>query len=56
MRFDLIQDLKLALFGKGYAEDDSHQRIVTGTGGLYTLRRDTLSCDASARNSKMSWN
>ena len=42
MRFDLIQDLKLALFGKGYAEDDSHQRIVAGTGGLYTLRRDTL--------------
>ncbi len=41
-QFDLIQDLKLALFGKGYAEDDSHQRIVAGTGGLYTLRRDTL--------------
>ena len=41
-QFDLIQDLKLALFGKGYADDDSHQRIVTGTGGLYTLRRDTL--------------
>jgi hypothetical protein len=41
-QFDLIQDLKLALFGKGYAEDGPHQRILAGIGGLYTLRRDTL--------------
>ena len=41
-QFDLVQDLKLALFGKGYAEDEPHQRILPGIGGLYTLRRDTL--------------
>jgi signal transduction histidine kinase/DNA-binding response OmpR family regulator len=41
-QFDLIQDLKLALFGKGYTEDELHQRILAGIGGLYSLRRDTL--------------
>jgi signal transduction histidine kinase/CheY-like chemotaxis protein len=41
-QFDLVQDLKLALFGKGYSEDEPHQRTLPGIGGLYTLRRDTL--------------
>ena len=41
-QFDLVQDLKIALFGKGYSVDEPHQRILSGSGGLYTLRRDTL--------------
>ena len=41
-QFDLIQDLKIALFGKGYTVDEQHQRILVASGGLYTLWRDTL--------------
>jgi len=41
-QIDLIQDLKIALFGKGYTVDEQHQRILVASGGLYTLWRDTL--------------
>jgi signal transduction histidine kinase/DNA-binding response OmpR family regulator len=41
-QFDLIQDLKNALFGRGFTVDVPHQKIVVASGGLYTLRRDTL--------------
>ena len=37
-----IENLKLALFGRGYSMDDEHQTIRVGTGGLYALRQDTL--------------
>ena len=39
---ELIQDLKIALFGKGFTVDEQHQRILVASGGLYTLWRDTL--------------
>jgi two-component system sensor histidine kinase/response regulator len=39
---DSLQNLKTALFGKGYRVDAAHQTIIVGTGGLYTLRRDAL--------------
>jgi len=35
----LLQDLKIALFGKGFTVDDQH---LVDSGGLYTLWRDTL--------------
>ncbi len=41
-QFDLIQDLKIALFGKGFTSDEQNQSIIVGSGGLYTLSRDTL--------------
>jgi signal transduction histidine kinase/DNA-binding response OmpR family regulator len=41
-QFDLLQDLKVALFGKGFTADDLHQKIFVTSGGLYTLRRDFL--------------
>jgi signal transduction histidine kinase/CheY-like chemotaxis protein len=41
-QFDLIQDLKIALFGNGYIVDEPHQRILAASGGLYNLRRDNL--------------
>jgi signal transduction histidine kinase/DNA-binding response OmpR family regulator len=41
-QFDLLQDLKVALFGKGFTADERHQKILTTGGGLYTLRRDVL--------------
>jgi two-component system, sensor histidine kinase and response regulator len=41
-QFELLEDLKTALFGKGYTSDGQHQRIVVGSGGLYSLWRDTL--------------
>jgi two-component system sensor histidine kinase/response regulator len=41
-QFELIEDLKIALFGKGFKEDEVHQRILVADGGLYTLWRDTL--------------
>jgi two-component system, sensor histidine kinase and response regulator len=40
--YALLQDLSLALFGKGFSVDEEHQRILVGTGGLYSLRRDVL--------------
>jgi two-component system, sensor histidine kinase and response regulator len=41
-QFELLEDLKVALFGKGYTSDGQHQRIVVTSGGLYSLWRDTL--------------
>jgi len=41
-QFDLVQDLKTALFGNGYTIDEAHQRILVASGGLYTLWRDAL--------------
>jgi two-component system, sensor histidine kinase and response regulator len=38
----LVQDLSDALLGKGYKVDEAHQKIEVGTGGLYTLWRNTL--------------
>jgi hypothetical protein len=37
-----IEELKNALFGKGYVIDAAHQTIRIGKGGLYNLRRDAL--------------
>ncbi|MEA3146094.1 MAG: hypothetical protein QOI53_1561 [Verrucomicrobiota bacterium] len=39
---ELLQDLKIALFGNGFTVDEQHQRILPAPGGLYTLWRDTL--------------
>ena len=41
-QLELLQDLKIALFGKGFTVDEQHQRILVASGGLYTLWRDTL--------------
>jgi signal transduction histidine kinase/AmiR/NasT family two-component response regulator len=41
-QIELLQDLKTALFGKGFMVDEQHQRILVTSGGLYTLWRDTL--------------
>jgi two-component system, sensor histidine kinase and response regulator len=41
-QFELLQDLKIALFGQGFAVDEQHQRILVASGGLYNLWRDTL--------------
>jgi two-component system sensor histidine kinase/response regulator len=41
-QFELIQDLKVALFGKGFTEDPQHRSIVVAAGGLYILWRDAL--------------
>jgi two-component system sensor histidine kinase/response regulator len=41
-QFELMQDLKIALFGKGFTLDPQHQRILVASGGLYTLWRNTL--------------
>lgn len=52
-QFDLIQDLKIALFGKGYTVDVPHQKILASSGGLFILCGGTpFCCDASARNSR----
>jgi signal transduction histidine kinase len=37
-----IEDLNVALFGKGYVIDQAHQSIQVAPGGLFTLRWDTL--------------
>jgi signal transduction histidine kinase len=39
---ELLQDLKIAVFGKGFSVDEQHQRILVESGGLYTLWRNTL--------------
>jgi two-component system, sensor histidine kinase and response regulator len=41
-QLELLQDLKTALFGKGFTEDRQHRRISVTAGGLYTLWRDNL--------------
>jgi signal transduction histidine kinase/DNA-binding response OmpR family regulator len=41
-QLELLLDLKIALFGKGFKVDEQHQRIIVASGGLYTLWRDTL--------------
>ena len=41
-QLELLQDLKTALFGKGFTVDEQHHRILVANGGLYTLWRDTL--------------
>jgi two-component system sensor histidine kinase/response regulator len=38
----LIEDLKVSLFGKGFTVDGQHPKIVVANGGLYTLWRDAL--------------
>jgi PAS domain S-box-containing protein len=37
-----VNDLETALFGKGYVDDEVHQNIQVGEGGLFVLRRDVL--------------
>ena len=39
---DLLEDLKIAIFGQGYMVDEAHQNILVGRGGLYSLWQDTL--------------
>jgi signal transduction histidine kinase len=39
---DSIEDLNVALFGKGYVIDQAHQSIQVAPGGLFTLRWNTL--------------
>ena len=37
-----MESLRVALFGKGYAMDQGHATVQIGTGGLYSLREETL--------------
>jgi PAS domain S-box-containing protein len=37
-----VENLRIAIFGIGYASDNAHQDIEPGVGGLYALRRDAL--------------
>jgi signal transduction histidine kinase len=37
-----IENLNIALFGRGYVIDQAHQSIQVAPGGLFTLRWDTL--------------
>jgi two-component system sensor histidine kinase/response regulator len=39
---ELVQKLQDALFGQGFAVDELHRSILTGSGGLYSLLRDGL--------------
>jgi len=41
-QFELLKDLKTALFGLGFTEDEEHQKITITSGGLYSLWRDAL--------------
>ena len=41
-QYELLGDLKTALFGKGFTVDKQHQRILVASGGLFALWRDTL--------------
>jgi two-component system sensor histidine kinase/response regulator len=41
-QFELLKDLKTALFGLGFTEDEEHQKITVTSGGLYNLWRDAL--------------
>jgi len=41
-QFELLKDLKTALFGLGFTEDEEHQRITATSGGLYNLWREAL--------------
>ena len=41
-QYDLIEDLKTALFGKGFTINGQQQRVSVGSGGLCTLWRDAL--------------
>jgi two-component system sensor histidine kinase/response regulator len=41
-QFELLEDLKIALFGNGYTSDWQNQKIVVAGGGLYSFWRDTL--------------
>jgi two-component system sensor histidine kinase/response regulator len=41
-QLELLQDLKIALFGKGFTVDGQRQRVLVTSGGLYFLWRDTL--------------
>ena len=37
-----VENLRIAIFGRGYTSDNAHQDIQPGVGGLYVLRRDAL--------------
>lgn len=37
-----LAHLETTIFGSGYFNDETHQSIVLGTGGLFSLRRDDL--------------
>ncbi|HEY6841591.1 MAG TPA: ATP-binding protein, partial [Chthoniobacterales bacterium] len=39
---DLLEGLKIAVFGQGYTIDEADQNILVGRGGLYPLWRDSL--------------
>jgi PAS domain S-box-containing protein len=39
---ETVEELRVALFGKGYRSDDLRQNIQLGRGGLFTLRLDVL--------------
>jgi signal transduction histidine kinase/PleD family two-component response regulator len=39
---DLLEGLKIAVFGQGYTIDEADQNILVGRGGLYPLWRDNL--------------
>jgi signal transduction histidine kinase/CheY-like chemotaxis protein len=41
-KWDLLEDLKIAIFGQGYIVDEAHQSILVGSGGLYPLWQNTL--------------
>lgn len=37
-----VENLRVAIFGRGYSRDDAHQDIQPGVGGLYAVRHDAL--------------
>jgi signal transduction histidine kinase len=39
---NLLEDLKVAIFGHGYIVDEEHQNILVGKDGLYALWHDSL--------------
>jgi len=43
---DLLTNVIIALFGRGFQIDSVHQTIIPGQGGLYSLCRDRLSLQA----------
>jgi two-component system sensor histidine kinase/response regulator len=41
-RSDSVENLEVALFGTGFTADEQRRSILVGSGGLYSLWRDTL--------------
>ena len=42
----ILQDLVSIIFGQGYSIDENHQTVRLGSGGLYSLKQDSLRLEA----------